>query len=331
MKKSVLLIIFFASVNSFFAKSDFPTSRPDADKGATIVNISLYVMDIESIDNKKQSFNIDLIVSFSWKDERLKGVEGNFPLSDVWYPNVQLFNMRDVETRFPKIVKINKDGTVEYTQRYYAVLRTRLDFTEFPFDVQKLPVTFVAFGVSPDELKFNFLKAGGSKRFSISDWEVAPAGVKISTVKANVFGDDAQEEIVRPRLDYVFTARRHVHFYLWKVLAPMLVILFLSWAVFWIDPSQVGAQIGVSGTSILSLIAFLYKLDNILPPVSYLTRMDHFIYTSLLLVFLAYLEALTSTSIALRGKKEFALKLDFVFRIIYPILFLIVFLIYWVF
>jgi len=330
MKISALLFLFLLFVNSLFAENgNFPTTRPDIQKGATDVHISLYVMDIENINNKLQSFTLDVIIRYRWKDSRLKGVEGQYPINSVWYPNIQLSNLRDSETRFPKVVVIKKDGTVEYTQRYYATLRTFLDFKNFPFDTQTLPITFFAFGVTPEEVNFVFEKAGSEEKFSISDWEIEPVGASISTIRANVF-NDSDTEIIRPRLDYTFKATRYVHFYLWKVLAPMLVILFLSWAVFWIDPSQVGAQIGVSGTSILSLIAFLYKLDNILPPVSYLTRMDNFIFTALILVFLAYLEALISTTFALKGKKEFALKLDFTFRVVYPFLFLIVLYVFWV-
>lgn len=325
----ILTVIFFIAIAARAENYKFPTTRPNAENGPTKVTVSLYVMDIEGINNKKQSFTLDLIVRYTWKDPRLANVEGKFPLNSVWYPNIQLYNLRDVETRFPKVVKIKKGGTVEYTQRYYATLRTHLDFRNFPYDTQILPITFVAFGVTPEELQFVFDDAGGEEKFSISDWKITPIGAKISTMKANVFNDETNE-IIRPRLDYEFKAVRYIHFYLWKVLAPMLVILFLSWAVFWIDPSQVGAQIGVSGTSILSLIAFLYKLDNILPPVSYLTRMDHFIFVALVLVFLAYLEALVSTTFALKGKKEFALKLDFTFRVVYPFLFLIVLYIFWV-
>ncbi len=328
--KKILIVIFtvFCGIVSY-SRDALPKTRPDPEKGPTKVYINLYVMDIESINNKKQTFDIDFIIRYRWHDERLRGSGGIYPLSSVWYPNIQIYNLQDVETRFPKIVKVTEDGTVDYTQRYYATLRAPLDFKDFPYDEQKLPITLLAFGSTPDEIKFVFEKAGGSEKFSISDWEIIPEGVHISVEKANVFDDADGKKILRPRLDYVFKSKRYIHFYLWKVLAPLVVILFLSWAVFWIDPSQVGAQIGVSGTSILTLIAFLYKLDNILPPVAYLTHMDYFIYTSLLLVFLAYLEALTSTSIALRGKKELALKLDFVFRIVYPFLFLIVLLVYW--
>jgi hypothetical protein len=208
-------------------------------------------------------------------------------------------------------------------------LSTHLNFKDFPFDVQTLPLSLVSFGYSPGEVKLVYENAGSENKFSISDWQIEPIGAKSLEYRANLF-DESDEKIVRPRLDYEFKAARYIHFYWWKVLAPMMVILFLSWAVFWIDPSQVGAQIGVSGTSILTLIAFLYKLDSVLPPVSYLTHMDHFIFTALVLVFIAYIEALVSITYAHKGNKEFARRLDLIFRIGYPIIFLLIIYIFWI-
>ena len=57
---------------------------------------------------------------------------------------------------------------------------------------------------------------------------------------------------------------------------------------------------------------------------------DYFVFTSLVLVFLVYLEALTSATYALNGKKEFALKLDLTARIVYPIIYFIVILYFWI-
>ncbi len=305
------------------------TSRPVAENGPTKVLVSLYVTDIENIDNKNQSFTIDVIVRLKWRDPRLTGNNGQILLNSIWHPNIQIYNLRDVDARFPEIATIQDGGNIQYTQRYHAVLSNHLDFTDFPFDVQTLTLSLISFGYAPDEVRLEFEKAGGEKKFSISDWHVEPAKAEVTEFKATAFSDEKEEVIFRPRLNYTFTAKRYIQYYWWKVLAPMMVILFLSWAVFWIDPSQVGAQIGVSGTSILTLIAFLFRLENLLPPVSYLTHMDHFIFTTLMLVFFAYLEALVSTTFALRGKKAFALKLDFVFRIGYPIIFLIIIYIFW--
>lgn len=329
MNRLLILSLLF-SVNITSAQvNDFPRSRPD-DKGVpTKVFVSFYVIDIERIDSKEQSFTLDIVIRLKWNDPRITEVNGPIPLSTIWQPNVQIYNLRNVDNRLPEEVRVLEDGMVQYTQRYYATLTSHLDFKDFPFDVQLLPVSLLSFGFTPEEVDLVFESAGGEKKFSISNWSIERIGAKESDYAANLF-DDSSEEIIRPRMDYEFKATRYLDFYRWKVLAPLMVILFLSWAVFWIDPSQVGAQIGVSGTSILALIAFLFKLDNDLPPVSYLTHMDHFIFTTLVLVFVSYLEALVSTTYAVKGNKKFADRLDYTFRIGYPIVFLIVFIIFWV-
>jgi len=324
----IIFLLCFTSISVVLAEN-YPHSRPDAGVGPTIIKVGLYVIDIENIDNKKQSFTTDVIIRLRWKDKRIIGNERRIPLDAIWNPRIQFYNLRDVDVRFPQSVKVMKDGTIEYTQRYHATLGSPLDFRNFPYDEQTLSITLLSFGFTPQEVVMVNETAGFSDEFSVADWNINYKGVNESTIKVNFF-KDGSEAVERSRLDYEFKANRFVQYYWWKVLAPLMVILFLSWAVFWIDPSQVGAQVGVSGTSILTLIAFLYKLDNILPPVSYLTHLDHFIFTTLGLVFFAYLEALISTTIALNGKVILAKKLDFGFRIGYPIIFAIVIYIFWI-
>lgn len=329
MKSTFTLLLLFIAGLLNAQIIDSPTSRPAAEEGPTKVLVSFYIIDIADIDNKTQSFTIDIFIRLKWKDTRLPATTGTLPLNSVWNPNVQIFNLRDVETRFEEKVSVHNDGTIQYNQRYYATLSSPLDFKEFPFDKQTLPISLMAFGFSPEEVELVFENAGSSDKYSIPGWDINPIGAQASNIKANLF-NDSPEEIIRPKLDYTLEANRYIQYYWWKVLAPLMVILFLSWAVFWIDPSQVGAQIGVAGTSILTLIAFLLRLENFLPPVSYLTHMDHFVFTALILVFFAYLEALVSTTYALKGKKVFANRLDMIFRILYPILFAAMIYIYWI-
>ena len=45
-------------------------------------------------------------------------------------------------------------------------------------------------------------------------------------------------------------------------------------------PDHHDAQIGLSATSMLTLIAFIFATTNMVPALSYLTRLDHFIVGS---------------------------------------------------
>ena len=92
----------------------------------------------------------------------------------------------------------------------------------------------------------------------------------------------------------------------------------MSWAVFWIDPSNFGVQIGLASTSILTLVAFLFSLNNILPPLSYLTRMDLFLFFSLALAILAFGEAVVTAVLQARDREALALRIDRWARWLFP-------------
>lgn len=96
----------------------------------------------------------------------------------------------------------------------------------------------------------------------------------------------------------------------------------MSWAVFWIPPGQLAVQIAVASTSMLTLIAFLFALGTTLPPVPYLTQMDHFIYGSVVLVFLAFTEAIVTAAASVRGYPKQAERIDRWARWLFPISFL---------
>ena len=104
-------------------------------------------------------------------------------------------------------------------------------------------------------------------------------------------------------------------------MVPLIVIVCMSWAVFWINPDQLGVQIGVASTSILTLIAFLFSLSSVLPPISYLTRMDFFVFSSLVLVFLAFGEAMLTCTLATQDRLSLARRIDVFARWIFPLSF----------
>ena len=49
------------------------SQRPNSNAGPTHVQISVYVIDIENIDNLKQNFTADFMLFVQWKDSRLAG------------------------------------------------------------------------------------------------------------------------------------------------------------------------------------------------------------------------------------------------------------------
>jgi len=66
------------------------------------------------------------------------------------------------------------------------------------------------------------------------------------------------------------------------------------------------------------LIAYRFSIDNLVPAVSYLTRMDTFILSSTLLVFATLGEAVITSVLTKHGKAKLATRMDQWCRLIVP-------------
>jgi len=126
---------------------------------------------------------------------------------------------------------------------------------------------------------------------------------------------------------YQFNAKRHLGYYIWKIMVPLVIVVLMSWTVFWIDPVKIEAQLAVAATAMLTIIAYQFTLSNMLPKISYFTQMDYFIVGSNILVFLALLEAVVSSAVARENKEKLARQFDRFSRYVFPTIYCIVLLI----
>jgi hypothetical protein len=84
--------------------------------------------------------------------------------------------------------------------------------------------------------------AGISPSLTLPDWTI-----KEWDIKPLVYA-------LAPGIEYSgyafeFTASRNVLHYILKVILPLVLIVIMSWAVFWIDPATSNSQISVAVTS----------------------------------------------------------------------------------
>ena len=120
---------------------------------------------------------------------------------------------------------------------------------------------------------------------------------------------------------FEFSAKRQVEYYFLKVIMPLFLIVMMSWVVFWIDPKNSGTQIGLSSTSMLTLIAYRFAIDTQVPKVPYTTRIDEFVLMGTVIVFIALIQAVITSMFAQSNKVNLAGKVDVISRIIFPVLF----------
>ncbi len=297
-------------------------TRPDPDGVPTQVTVGAYLVDLYAINDAEQTFSADFFFVMTWRDERLMDVDGRplagcrLAIESVWAPRVLIMNERQVKRILEDQIQIGPDGLLEYQQRFQGEFTNRMDLRNFPMDSQTLTMGVVLGKVGAEEIAFvQDERTGSADEFSIADWTVEGASVAYEPFRLATSDQDL------PQVTYRVEVRRNRAYYAQKVFLPLILIVCMSWAVFWIDPKLVPPQVGISTSAVLTLIAFLFSLAYTLPRLSYLTRADRFVMGATVLVFFAFGEALLSTGLAGRGREETALRIDRVSRIVFPTIF----------
>jgi len=305
--------------------------RPDQWRGPTRVHFLVFVVDIDNIDGASQTFTANVYVSMRWQDRRLASdgwATRQMPLEGVWNPRVLLTNEGGiVRQTMPQIVEVAPDGTVVYRQRYVGPLSQPLRLTDFPLDEHRFVIQFAAAGYRVEELEFvpdvagtegQLIGGSMADQLSLPDWKITDYAA-VSRPYAPV------AEIETAGFAFEFTAKRFFVYYLWQLFVPLSVIVAMSWAAFWIDPSHTGAQIGIATSSVLTLIAYRFVVAGLLPRLPYMTRIDYFVLGSTLLVFLALVEVILTSHLTRSDRRGAVRWIDRLSRVAFPVFFLLLY------
>jgi hypothetical protein len=332
MKRILLLLVFVAMSIQLAHGAETPAliERPAPGNGPTQVSVGIWIVDISNIDSAQQTFTGDIAIVLRWKDARLAhtgtGV-AHYGLDQIWTPRTGIANeTSSVVRKLPESVEVEPDGTVVYRQRYVGSFTQPLRLRSFPFDRQTFHVQLVAVRYRPDEVRFvpdedwvrNGIKDGAGiapsitlPDWTIEKWETKP--VTYALTPGLQFSSYAFE----------FTASRNVQHYILKVILPLVLIVMMSWSVFWTEPTNSNTQFSIAVTSMLTLIAYRFAVDTQLPRLPYMTRLDVFFLISTLLVFFSLIEVLITTILDNNQQIARAKKLDRYCRVIVPVIFVI--------
>jgi hypothetical protein len=290
-------------------------SRPGVGQGATVIRVAVYLLDIPKIDDADQSYVADIFLRYEWKDARLangRDTPCTVSAADIWNPGVLVVNQRSVQQQMNDVAEVQPDGTVRYVQRLYGTFSLPLDLSRFPFDSQSLPITLVArYRLEDLKLVVDNQLFAVAEQLSIPNWSIGRPEAATGEYQVQPGRSIAQLEIL-------FPAKRHSGYYVWKLIVPMSFVVFMSWAVFWLSPQNIAPRIGLSATSMLTLIAFRLALGSSLPPISYLTKLDVFTIGATVLVFAALAQAVVTTALWEREKMQAAQRMNSVSRLLFP-------------
>ena len=293
------------------------------------VRISFYLADLVEISGADQSFSADVFVAAEWDDVDLADESTGariLGLDEVWHPQLIILNERGVTPSMPEEVLVSPDGIVRYLQRFNGRFSAPMDLRGFPRDRQVFHVWVITprwagpqIELVPDPQIVEFRNA----EFSISDWTIGDVTVEHASFRAT----PSEPENSGVRLSV--GATRRVSYYVIQVLIPLVAIVMMAWAVFWIPPTVIPTRVGVVVTTMLTLIAYRFMLANHVPRLSYLTRLDWFMLGATVLLVLTLL-AMAGTSYLISREHQAAVKrIDRTGRFLYPLAFAVYSLVVW--
>ena len=330
--QAFITVLFLCPSFVFSASGDSPckipgqflNERPDPEGVPTRVKVGLYLVDITEINSKKQIFTVDLALFLNWKDPRLSGDASGISFAacklkpdQVWTPGVMFRNAMDIKRTFSSF-KVDQTGTVTFMQRFYGEFSVPLDLKKFPFDTQILQIMVGNIDYGVGELVFEVDEARTGMGESLTpDWEIHSPTARVEIGKYRLDG------LKRSMFLYEAKAHRDPNFYIWKVFFPMMLIVFMSWAVFWIDPEPIAPRISLSLISMLNIIAYNFAISTFIPRISYLTLADKYILGCLVIVFFTLLVGISSSILSARGNKAQAKRIDKISRWAAPASFLL--------
>ena len=314
----ILVVMCLPPVCSQGSESTRPTQEEP-----TLVSVSTLLLNLEQVDAVTQSITANLYTELGWNDPRLAHTNASkitLNLSEIWHPQIQFVNQKQVVSTFPPVAEVEPDGRVTVRQRIWGNFSAPMQLHDFPFDTQTLNFQVVSVGNAPDEVVMvpdPERMSGIAEQLTLPDWTI-------------VDWETATEEYVPIKgadavAGYRFSVEveRRIGYYVVKVIVPLVLIVAMSWIVFWIDPRESGSQISVSVTTMLTLIAYRFAMGSVLPRVSYVTKLDAFILGATLLVFLALLEVITTSNLTKTDRLTQARRVDKWSRLVFPTAFLL--------
>jgi hypothetical protein len=291
-------IFCLASRASAATSADRLLYSPD-DPGKPIpVAIELDIENIPEINEVAEQFSIDGDLLATWNDPRLaykpdkpSDPEKIYPIGSIWMPSIDMVNAVTPRDKRYQSISVSPDGTVHYAERFHADLSSRFLLRRFPFDQQKLAIHFSPFISDINAETLTIAPGQGEVRGdeksynSLAQWQVEV--LRAHTGTYHLFRKDSTEVI------FTIHVRRRFGFYVWKVFLPLLLMVFLSWAVFWVDPVDLSNMVQIAVTTILTVIAFAFAISATMPRVPYITLIDAFFLTCYIFVFISVVELMT--------------------------------------
>ncbi len=293
------LLTGFIITNPLFAQNlneDLSLLGPPNPGEQTTVLVGFRLADITDIDEEREMFEFESVLTLKWHDARQAfdpaelGVQeliyqGQFQFNEVftgWWPQLVLANEAGPLERQGELLRVKPDGSMTYISELDGVVKTKMNLHHFPFDSQNFEILLKCLGFDRSEVLLQPDPETTGVRvqgLGIAQWEFQ--GMDMVPLDHNLTYADGHIGASSHVAVYV-SMDRNPHFILRIVVVPLILLVMLSWSIFWMNRSSLGERMDISFVGILTVVAYQIMISANLPRIDYLTLMSTFLYLSLL-------------------------------------------------
>ncbi len=335
------LLLFLALVTSAASTAHASTVLPPGDR-PVVVKAGFMLYDVNEIEESTETFEFEGALLLSWHDPRqafdpdAEGVaervyKGSYQYTELyggWKPQVFLANESGWLDRQGVVLRIEPDGTVWYVEEIDAVAESPMDLRFFPFDEQLLQIHFKFLGYGIDAVRFEPVEdysrllpqqgsAVGNAGWSIGDFAVSAGEDQSAIAGAQAVGQGSTLRIE-------VLAERRSGYLIRVVVLPLMLIVALSWVIFWMDRESLSNRINISFIALLTVVAFQIMVEQALPAIPDLTLMAGFLAINYLLLAATIVINIRVDQLDRAGRQAEGDVLDLRCRWLFPLLYFIV-------
>ncbi|TET35126.1 MAG: hypothetical protein E3J69_05650 [Anaerolineales bacterium] len=244
----------------------------------TEVQVGVKLEQITDVDQVSENFSAVASIKMSWVDPKLAfrpdSCQCSFKVltlpefrlliaqNGTRWPEFSILNQQDNRWTQNQNIVVFTDGKINYIERFTTILQAPdFDFRQYPFDTQEFFIRILS--LYPEEFYIlqdleGFSEVGentGEEEWLITDFNTA-----VDSLDSN------------SQFSFRFQAQRHIDYYVLRIFAPILLIIFISWITFFLK--DYGKRIDIGAGNLLLFIAFNFTISDDLPRLGYMTFMD---------------------------------------------------------
>src|SRR5210317_13833 len=318
---------------------------PKPTDGPVEVRIGFHLIDITDINEPNEEIEFEGAIVLKWSDPRqaydqfelgladinqaeilaripFRAYQGDFAVKEIyqgWRPHIKISNGIGDRSANHMAVGVYPDGTMVYAEYFQARAETPMDLRKFPFDNQRLKVYLHTYNYQNNEVVLVYEpKMTGTwiQDKGIAEW--TKQGINIREKTAEYVSEGGSKQYYSELVVDINIGRRPGHI-IFSIILPLLILVSLSWCVFWMDEESIASRVNISLVGILSVVAYYFVvLDNV-PDIPYLTMMDAFMISTFLMLAATVVVSFAVEKQNRSGRKSIGDQIDFVCRWAFPL------------